>query len=337
MGQNKKGQQQFLDLSYINADQYVIEGIVPMFIKAGRGEDVSEDLGAMMQHAGEKLYEPYLGTLGKDFMSSSLLVQAGKQFSVMIEEGGFATDRGTEAFGKLMKTVSPGVASMGAAMGLDAAQILEHQNRATSELERGMRPRAYANEEGPEGWFDMMKRQGLGIPGLKLETHNPQKALGFALNHIGETAEKNSSSFSRDLKSLLLDDRSRYDRAAIVDRFKDTLRDQFAMQSGVKDMLDGMENLIGSNELFKITRDSTISKMLPAKDIRRVIKQGYFRPTRLDNNATYWNDINKDTDWKYEKEIHQMRQELRKVLDKITNTSLHTDPDKVDELIDSIQ
>ena len=337
MGQNKKGQQQFLDLSYINADQYVIEGIVPMFLKAGRGEDVSEDLGAMMQHAGEKLYEPYLGTLGKDFMSSSLLVQAGKQFSVMIEEGGFATDRGTEAFGKLMKTVSPGVASMGAAMGLDAAQILEHQNRATSELERGMRPRAYANEEGPEGWFDMMKRQGLGIPGLKLETHNPQKALGFALNHIGETAEKNSSSFSRDLKSLLLDDRSRYDRAAIVDRFKDTLRDQFAMQSGVKDMLDGMENLIGSNELFKITRDSTISKMLPAKDIRRVIKQGYFRPTRLDNNATYWNDINKDTDWKYEKEIHQMRQELRKVLDKITNTSLHTDPDKVDELIDSIQ
>ena len=337
MGKNKQGDQQYIDLSYINADQYIIEGIVPMFLKAGRGEDVSKDLSAMLQHAGEKLYEPYLGTLGKDFMSSSLLVQAGQQFGVMIEEGGFHTDKGKEAFGKLLKTVSPGIATMGAAMGLDAAQILEIQNGTTSTLERAIRPRAYDNEEGPEGWYDMLKRQGLGIPGLKLETHKPQKALGFALNHIGEVSKKNSGSFTRDLKSLLLDDRSRYDRAAIVDRFKDTLRDQFAMQSGVKSMLDGMENLIGTNDLFKITRNSTISKMMPNKDIRRIIKQGYFRPNRIDNNSAYWNEINQDTEWKYEKEIYQIRQELRKVLDGITNTSLLTDPDKMDELIDSIQ
>ena len=176
----------YIDVSYLNPDQYVIAGIVPLMMKASRGEDVSKDLDETMIQAGKKLFEPYV--------SPSLALEAATDLANVIM--GKSTDVARD-LASVGKTLEPGYTKFVRDMAQDA-EAFEKFGTPGSDVERFFYPQRFGTVDEPaEGFIDLLQKNGLGFPGLREEVFNPKRVMGYTLNTINSNARQNFNSFCR--------------------------------------------------------------------------------------------------------------------------------------------
>ena len=300
---DKDGNGKYVNLSYLNPDQYIIEGIMPLILKSSRGEDVTEDLDKTLVRAAGKFFEPYVGM--------SMSVEAGANLLDFIKN-----PNNESALLKTVKLLEPGYIRMGRDM-VKSAGALDDTVLGT-ELRQAMYPQPFGLDvKEPEGPFDYLARNGFFPPGLKTEVFNPQRSMGFALNTINRNIESNKNDFTRELTNLLADPKSRYNQIDMLNKYKEVLEDNFIAQKESKKIFDSIGSLVGKNKLFKILDDVyTRGGLFPKSKSARsnIINYGKSSVSGLSDNIDTWRNINKSlletTGQNYYNEIQQLRQNM---------------------------
>jgi uncharacterized protein YigA (DUF484 family) len=318
-GRTKDGVPEYVDVSYLNPDQYVIAGIVPLMMKASRGEDVSKDLDESIVQAGKKLFEPYV--------SPSLALEAAMDLGNVIT--GKSTDVARD-LASMGKALEPGYTKFVRDMAQDA-EAFEKFGTPGSDVERFFYPQRFGTVDEPaEGFIDLLQKNGLFFPGLREEVFNPKRVMGYTLNTINSNAQQNFNSFASKLADMLSDPRSRYNYKDIMEDYDEVLQEQFTAQQAIRKLFQDMEGIIGRKELIKSLRSYDLRGVVPSKDAIRGILNGRSIPTTKADKRQFWLDINRNlyekTGEYYTQEIADLRRNMAKLENFYRGADLRGDP-----------
>ena len=318
-GRTKDGMPTYVDVSYLNPDQYVIAGIVPLMMKASRGEDVSKDLDETMIQAAKKLFEPYV--------SPSLALEAGTDLANVFM--GKSTDVARD-LASVGKTLEPGYTKFVRDMAQDA-EAFEKFGTPGSDVERFFYPQRFGTVDEPaEGFIDLLEKNGLRFPGLREEVFNPKRVMGYTLNTINSNAEQNFDNFAEKLADMLSDPRSRYNYKDIIEDYDEVLQEQFTAQQAIRKLFQDMDGIIGRKELVKSLRSFDLRGVVPSKDAINGILRGRSIPTTKADKGKFWLDVNKSlqdkTGQSYAREIQILRRNMAKLERFYRGADLRGDP-----------
>ena len=318
-GRTKDGMPTYVDVSYLNPDQYVIGGIVPLMMKASRGEDVSKDLDESIVQAGKKLFEPYV--------SPSLALEAAMDLGNVVT--GKSTDVARD-LASMGKSLEPGYTKFVRDMAQDA-EAFEKFGTPGSDVERFFYPQRFGTVDEPaEGFIDLLQKNGLGFPGLREEVFNPKRVMGYTLNTINSNARQNFNSFTGKLADMLADPRSRYDYEEVMKDYDEVLQEQFTAQQAIRKLFQDMDGIIGRKELVKSLRSFDLRGVVPSKDAINGILRGRSIPTTKADKGKFWLDINRNlyekTGEYYTQEIADLRRNMAKLERFYRGADLRGDP-----------
>jgi hypothetical protein len=319
-GKNQYGLPKFIDLSYIHPDSNFLGAIVPMMLKASRGEDVSKDLDKQLLESGTRLLEPYV--------SKSLVFDAAESLKNFAETGDVST------LGGAVKALEPGYIKIVRDMAMDAGafekfgstgydiETFFEPRRFGEVVERGMQGTGSTKEiasflDMNEDFADVLAKNSLVYPGMREESIDPRKAIGFALNNLKRNNKENWNYFSKDLTNKLIDPSGQFNVVSILKEYSKQLDSQFESQKGLSKLLTDMEAVIPRTELFKVLKSKSLRGVTPSsKDLKSFITNKS-TPIILSNNNNFWSDINKDlalkTGREYGAELSQLRDYFREV------------------------
>jgi len=318
-GRTKDGMPTYVDVSYLNPDQYVIGGIVPLMMKASRGEDVSKDLDESIVQAGKKLFEPYV--------SPSLALEAAMDLGNVVT--GKSTDVARD-LASMGKSLEPGYTKFVRDMAQDA-EAFEKFGTPGSDVERFFYPQRFGTVDEPaEGFIDLLQKNGLGFPGLREEVFNPKRVMGYTLNTINSNARQNFNSFTGKLADMLADPRSRYDYEEVMKEYNEVLQEQFTAQQAIRKLFQDMDGIIGKQELIKDLNSYDLRGVVPSKKVIRGILNGRAAPTTKADKRQFWLDINRNlyekTGEYYTQEIADLRRNMAKLENFYRGADLRGDP-----------
>lgn len=319
LGKNDEGKDQFMDLTYLEPDSYLLSLVTPTILKASRGEDVSKDLDEAVKTAAGKLLEPYF--------SPSLLVEVAEPFGsgvLKAVKGDFdgASNDISNATRKIAKTAMPGYAKMATDITVGDTNLanLVMSDESFSELKNTMYAVPYAPMDEPLSVFDSLLKRGIIIPGLKLETIDPVKSTGFALSTVNRSIASATRSFSSDLKRKIREPSYKIDVKELLENYDDILAQQFTAQQEVKKIYQNLVESEGEDKAIKILRKSTIKQVLPSeRALQNIINSNRSLPRTLSTDDKYWNEVIIDLEEEGYKNVQPYMDYLRNQLEKIEN------------------
>jgi hypothetical protein len=301
-GKDDKGNWKYHNLSYLNPDTYVLEGIMPIIMKAARGMDVTKNLDDSFKNAFVKIATPYV--------SPSLAVEAG---AGMLS---FFKDDDENGLLKAYKALEPGWIRMARDMSQSAGAF--DDTVFGTKIKDKLYPRRFnAPLPETEGALDYAAKNGFYPPGVKQQTFNPQKTMGYALNNIKKNIGTDNS-FAKDLKKMLADPNTRYNKVDILNSYKEVLEDRFAAQSATKKLFNDMEGLVTKQELFNMLDSLGLDSVVPSKKATRsILNTGKSNLAIISDQDNLWKDINKsllkETKQNYFKELSELRNDMRQL------------------------
>jgi len=299
---DKNGNPYLVDFSYVNPDQGVTGAVIPMMLKAMRGEDVSTDLDKSIFSAGKKLIEPFISpTLVVDAASNMLEVAKGD----------------LNKLGPLVKTLEPGFMSMARSMVTDAG-LLDDKNSVLYNVDKFFDPRKFREiKERPADIIDYLAKNGLVFPGMKEEKLDLKKATGFALMQLSRSSKTNWNTFRRDLDAKLADPAAIYDAATTLKDYDEALTEQFAYQQGLRNLYLDLSDLLGKDKAKKTIMSDDLRAVRPSQKEMGAVFFGKMRPLTLSSETDFWVSLNKslieNTGESYMPEFNQLRQLMREV------------------------
>ena len=319
LGKNDEGKDQFMDLTYLEPDSYLLSLVTPTILKASRGEDVSKDLDEAVKTAAGKLLEPYF--------SPSLLVEVAEPFGsgvLKAVKGDFdgASNDISNATRKIAKTAMPGYAKMATDITVGDTNLanLVMSDESFSELKNTMYAVPYAPMDEPLSVFDSLLKRGIIIPGLKLETIDPVKSTGFALSTVNRSIASATRSFSSDLKRKIREPSYKIDVKELLENYDDILAQQFTAQQEVKKIYQNLVESEGEDKAIKILKKSTIKQVLPSeRALQNIINSNRSLPRTLSTDDKYWNEVIIDLEEEGYKNVQPYMDYLRNQLEKIEN------------------
>ena len=168
-----------------------------------------------------------------------------------------------------------------------------------------------------EGALDYAAKNGFYPPGVKQQTFNPQKTMGYALNNIKKNIGTDNS-FAKDLKKMLADPNTRYNKVDILNSYKEVLEDRFAAQSATKKLFNDMEGLVTKQKLFNMLDSLGLASVVPSKKATRsILNTGKSNLAIISDQDSLWKDINKsllkETKQNYFKELSELRNDMRQL------------------------
>jgi hypothetical protein len=303
-GKTATGMPKFVDLSYIHPDSNFLGAITPMILKASRGEDVSKDLGNQLLESGSRLLEPYV--------SKSLVFDAAESLKNFVTSGGDVSE-----LGGVVKALEPGYIKIVRDMAIDAGAF-EKFGSAGYDVEAFFEPRRFGEVvERGEDFADVLAKNALLYPGLKEESIDPRKAIGFALNSLKRNNQANWNEFTKDLTNALIDPSGQFNTKSILREYADQLDSQFEGQKGLSKLLSNMEDIIPRQELFKILKSKSLRGVAPSTNDFRSFLNNKSVPIVLSTNNKFWSDINNDlilkTGKTYSNDLVELRDYFRKI------------------------
>ena len=316
-GKTADGKPKYINLSYMNPDQYVLEGIIPMMMKASRGEDVSKDLDKSILAAGKKLFEPYI--------NPSLALEAASSLTNIVK-GDFSDSN----FLKLGKTVEPGYSKFVRDMAKDSDTFSKF-GKAGSDLERFLYPQRFGTiDERAEDFTDMLAKNGLVFPGMREQVFDTKKVMGYTLNTINRNATQNFNSFANNLRDVLTDPRSRYDYGNILKEYNEVLQEQFTAQQAIRKLFKDMEGIEGRDKLINNIKSFGLESVTPSNKATISILNGRSNPITKSNDKKFWLNINKDlrdrTGLSYVEELSALRRNMANLERFYRGKDLRDDP-----------
>tara|TARA_R110000772_G_scaffold39799_1_gene93316 strand:- start:1 stop:720 length:720 start_codon:yes stop_codon:yes gene_type:complete len=217
--------------------------------------------------------------------------------------------------------IDAGVFEKFGSAGYDAETFFEPR-RFGEVVERGMQgtglTKVVASELGvDEDFADVLAKNALLYPGLKEESIDPRKAIGFALNNLKRNNQANWNEFTKDLTNALIDPSGQFDTKSILREYADQLDSQFEGQKGLSKLLSNMEDIIPRQELFKILKSKSLRGVTPStKDFISFLNSKSV-PIVLSTNNKFWADINNDlilkTGKTYSNDLVELRDYFREI------------------------
>ena len=289
-GLTKEGRPKYIDLGYMNPDQYLISAYAGLVAKASRGEDVTEDLGKAVIDAGAKIAEP--------FISQSLALDFGKGLLGIAEAKDDASL--TNSVVTAYKALEPGYLKIGRDFFSEQGLFPKVLGKTGSDIERALKPAYY--QQGVEGrrgedLYDSLKRTGVGIPGLREKVFDPKTALGFALNSVKEEATSERNNFTKNLRQSLTDPLAVTSMSSIAKDYNDNLLAQFERQKAIYKMTKDLRKLgYKTNDIFKLFQEQgLVGVVSPSKKELISILDGEFKSLNYGTreNKKFWGEIAK--------------------------------------------
>lgn len=277
-GKNKDGYYKMIDLGYINPDQYILDVIAPIMIKASNGKDVSKDIDKALAKAAGKIVEPYI--------SKTLVLQAAEDLAGVAKGDMSKLDN-------LVKTLEPGVVKMARDMAADSG-ALDRMGNLGSEFDRFINPRRFGEQKDrADDFMDFMRKSGLVFPGMREEVIDPRKAIGFALNNLKKNTENSWSQYRKELGATLADPTAQFDPEKLLKKYDEAMRDQFVFQQGVKKLYDDAKNVVPEDKVKDLFKSFDLRGVAPSKRDQIAITSGEAKPLRISQDNKFWVDLNK--------------------------------------------
>ena len=299
---DKDGNPYIVDFSYINPDQSVVGSIIPMMLKASRGEDVSKDIDQSILEAGKKLFEP--------FISPTLVVEAASNM-LQVAQGDLSK------LGPLSKIIEPGFVNFARKMVTDAG-ALDNVNSTLYKIDEFYNPRIYGEvPERATDLLDLFKKNALVFPGMKEEKIDLKKYTGYALRELAKNSRENWTDFRREVTSTLTDPTSVMNFTDIANRYNEALIEQYAFQQGLSKLYRDLVGLAGKERTRKILNSFDLGNAVPSKRDQATIYTGRSRPQTISTDNRYWIDVNKNliekTGNTYMPELRKLRSIFREI------------------------
>ena len=318
-GKNKDGLTKYTNLSYVHPDQGMLDSVIPMMLKASRGEDVAEDLDKSLMVAGFNLFKPYV-TPSLAFEAASSLGNIVK--GTVEAVGGRDYDPSQDLF-NIAKTVEPGYSKIVRDMA-QTSSAYEKFGELGTDAERFMYPQRFGVEPPQaEDFLETLSMNGLGLPGLggfpglKENVFDPKKVIGYTLNTLNSNAKQNFNTFAKDLKDKLSDTRFQYEMDDILEDYNDILMEQFEAQKGIHTLFRDMEGLVGRGQLKRHLNSLGLSGVVPSQNKIGSALVGKFNPVTKAKQREFWLDLAKDlydkTGMSYSKELNALRKAMYKM------------------------
>ena len=329
-GKTKDGMNKYVNLGYLHPDQAMLDAVVPMMLKASRGEDVSKDLDDAVVRAGVKLFGPYV--------TPSLAFEAATSLGNIVKgtidsTQGKDYDPSRDLF-DISKVLEPGYTKIVRDMA-QSAGAFEKFGELGSDAEKFMYPQRFGTSR-PEAqdFLEVLTMNGLGLPGLKEEVFDPKKILGFTLNTLNSNAKANYNSFAKDLRDKLSDPRIKLTFSDVLEDYDDILKEQFAAQAASHKLFKDMEGLVGRGQLMKHLKSLGLSSVVPSNKKLVTILNGRANPTSKARPRKFWLDLNRDlrekTGFNYSKSLAKLRQQMIYLENKYIGADLRVDPPEIE-------
>ena len=201
-GKNKNGNYDYVNLTYIHPDSQFQNAVVPLILKAARGEDVSKDLDKSLTNSFFELVDPYVDpSLAFEFTKNM------KEFVTTGDERNLL---------KALSAVEPGYLNFLTDMARDAS-VFEKFGQVGKDVEKFKYGEVFGTQDArAENLFELLSKNGLVIPGAKTKTFNPKKTMGFAMSNIDRNYTSERTKFVKDLRDNLSDPRTEINPVSIL-------------------------------------------------------------------------------------------------------------------------
>ena len=330
LGKDKKGKEQFIDLTYLEPDSHLLSLVMPTILKASRGEDVSKDLDDAVKEAAEKLFEPYI--------SPTLFTQLAEPLGSGVLKGvkgdyeGSANDLSRGAR-QMAKAAMPGYAKMAMDITVGDTNLanLVMSDESFSELKNTMYSIPYKPLDEEMSVVDSLFKRGIIIPGLKVQTLDPVESTGFALSTVNRSIASATRSFSQNLKRKIREPSYKINVKELLEDYSNILEEQFVAQKEIKKIYQDLARSEGKEKAIKILRKSSIKQVLPSnRALGSIINYNTSLPNTLSSNNKYWDeviiDLQSDGYNNVEPYMNYLRKQMRKVEDIYFGRDLSKEP-----------
>ena len=334
LGKDKKGKEQFIDLTYLEPDSHLLSLVMPTILKASRGEDVSKDLDDAVKEAAEKLYEPYISpTLFTELVEPLV---SGVFKGVKGDYEGSANDLSRGAR-QMAKAAMPGYAKMAMDITVGDTNLanLVMADESFSELKNTMYSVPYKPLDEEMSVVDSLFKRGIIIPGLKLQTIDPVESTGFALSTVNRSIAGSKRSFAQNLKRKIREPSYKIDVKELLEDYSNILEEQFVAQKEVKKIYQDLVRSEGKDKAIKILRRSSIKQVLPSnRALQNIINSNRSLPNTLSSNNKYWKDVILDLEQDNYNNVQPymdyLRKQMRKVEDFYFDRDLSKEPPTIE-------
>lgn len=283
-GKNKEGMPKYIDLSYINPDQYIMDTVLPLMMAAGRGEDVSKNIDKTIYNSINKFFSPYVDP------SFSTELTAMVFDYVKNPSGGIFPD--VEVLGKAAKLLEPGILKVVRDLASDTG--VTDNVPVLYEMDRFFNPRSFGSvPTRSEDAAEYLIKNVSSLLGFKEESVDAKKTSGFVLRKLNNVAEQNWNDFRKDLSSTLRDPTSSYSLESYLKTYDEALKEQFIRQQGIKKLRDGLSYFIGEREANRILLSSDLSGLTPSKKDLSSVARGIHNPKTISDDMEFWRGVAK--------------------------------------------
>ena len=269
----ERGMFKYINLGGLNPDQLLQSAVMPLILKASRGEDVSKDLDKAMVSAAGKIFEPYIG--------KSMLTDAGQNLYGLMTTG-------EEKYAvKLAKIVEPGFAKM-IRDGLTDSGALRNLGPAGYDLETALQPRNFGSM--PKEGISFLNT--IGIMGAREKEVDPKVVTGFTLNNLNREIAGDRNKFKTDYKSTLSDPTSNYNTVSMLKDYDSLIQKEFKQQQAIYSMVNSLERLgLDRHDIKKMILSKDLSGVAPSEKDLKSIMNGRFSPLEYGGQKAEWKGI----------------------------------------------
>jgi len=318
-GKNKNGNYDYVNLTYIHPDSQFQNAVIPLILKAARGEDVSKDLDKSLTNSFYELVDPYV--------DPSLAFE----FTKNMKE--FVTTGDKRNLLKALSAVEPGYLNFLTDMARDAS-VFEKFGQVGKDVEKFKYGEVFGTQDArAENLFELLSKNGLVIPGAKTKTFNPKKTMGFAMSNINKNYNLERGKFVKDLKDNLSDPRTKINPVSILKDYDEILQQEFVSQQAFLNLYRDMEKIVGKKELLNIIEsleDSSKGVLLSKKVRKAAINNERSLPITLSDQskefAKILRELGKKTGFSYRKDINNLRRQLSRLEEFYKGRSLNAEP-----------
>ena len=305
-GKDKDDTIRYHNLNYIHPDSDMLDAVMPIMLKAFRGEDVSENLGEAVKNSFLGLIKPYVQpSLALQFADEMWdYVQTGEDYS----------------FKNALKTIEPGYANI-------IRDLTYHSGGMSLGAEEMLYPSRFGvPSEKAEGLGDYLNKAGLGtVPFVKEKTFNPKLGLAFALKEVARNVSEEDKDFSSNLKTMLENTaRSTPENVMATDKkileeYAELLQVKYEEQRALAKIIENLDGVMNKNQIRRFLKyqGKTAKTGLSNDVIEAAMRGRSYGKGKGYGNDSFWKNINETlsdrTGLRYDMRMRYLRDNMRDI------------------------
>ncbi len=305
-GKDKDDTIRYHNLNYIHPDSDMLDAVMPIMLKAFRGEDVSENLG-------EAVKDSFLGLI-KPYVQPSLALQFADEMWNYVKTGE------DYSFKNALKTIEPGYANI-------IRDLTYHSGGMSLGAEEMLYPSRFGvPSEKAEGLGDYLNKAGLGtVPFVKEKTFNPKLGLAFALKEVARNVSEEDKDFSSNLKTMLENTaRSTPENVMATDKkileeYAELLQVKYEEQRALAKIIENLDGVMNKNQIRRFLKyqGKTAKTGLSNDVIEAAMRGRSYGKGKGYGNDSFWKNINETlsdrTGLRYDMRMRYLRDNMRDI------------------------